>query len=144
MRFIIRKNRRRPVYEVIGDEVSVEGAICQAAQSIDIAGKMATEAQDSERLLQAAEWWTKLADFIVALSEHQDKTEARNKKTEVQMGFRSEHEITAEEEKNVRDEREDSDPSEGGDGLHSQYGKFRVIANRRGGRGFRAYWRERE
>lgn len=97
------------VYDEIGDEVSVEGLICQAAQAIDIAGKLAAEQRDSQRMMQTAECWTKLADFIVALSEHQDKKKL-DKKSDFPVGFQAsevndqedEHEIIAEEDEDVR------------------------------------------
>lgn len=78
MRIWRKKKREEPqppgiVWEPIGTEVSVEGSLCQAAQAIDIAGEMATSAGDSEILMDVAERWTKLADFIVALSDHEEK-----------------------------------------------------------------------
>jgi hypothetical protein len=129
-------------FEGIGDEVSVEAALLQSAQAIDIVAMMATETRDTARLLEAAEAWRNLADFIVALSEHQDKQE--KKKADIPMGFQSKtadqadkNEITAEENEDVRDESDGTDEDAGVDGIHPEHGKLRVHANRRGGGGFR-------
>lgn len=93
--FSIRRRLRRKkkpappqfvTYETIGDEVSVEGCLVQAAQAIDLGGMLAARSGNTERLLQAGEYWTKLADFIVALGEHQDKKDL-DKKSDFPTGF---------------------------------------------------------
>jgi hypothetical protein len=142
---IFKKNRPGPPaplpleYVEMGDEISVEGALCQTAQAIDIVAIMATEDRDTARLLEAAEAWKSLADFIVALSEHQVKQE--KKKTDIPIGFQSKtadqadkNEITVEEEELVRNESDGTDQDSGSDGVHPEHGEFRVNENRRGGR----------
>lgn len=70
-------------YEPIGDEVSVESSIIQAAQAIDLAAMIATEGRDGESLLSAAHSWTKLAEFIINVGEHTKE----EKKTDLPVGF---------------------------------------------------------
>lgn len=81
-----RKPRPQAGYEGIGDEVGVEEILVQAAQVIDIAGMLAARTGDAERLLMVGEGWTKLADFIVALSAHEDKKNL-DKKSDFRTGF---------------------------------------------------------
>jgi hypothetical protein len=81
--------RRKPQasYEGIGGEVGVEEILVQAAQAIDIAGMLAARSGDAERLLLVSEGWTKLADFLVALGDHDDKK--KDKKSDFPTGFQS-------------------------------------------------------
>lgn len=108
-------------YSPIGDEVSVEGAILQAAQALDYAGKFAFDSRDTGTLLKVSESWKEVADFIVAFSEHEAKLEEKEKKVDVPLGFQptpkdkeelaeseDEHTIIVEEEDNVRDSDDDS------------------------------------
>lgn len=131
-------------YELIGEEVSAEAAVIQAAQAIDLAGAIAFTARDAGTMLQSAEHWTKLADFIIAMGEHQDKKDL-DKKSDFPTGFQlasvlEEYEIE-EEDEDARDDCDDdedgSDPDEGGDGVHEEHGELRIHANRRGRRGLR-------
>lgn len=107
-KIVVRKNRPGPPapvfldWEDIGGEVSVEGSICQAAQAIDIAGRLAVEQQDTERLLQVGECFTKLADFIVALSDHKAKRDL-DKKSDFPTGFQPSKQ---DEDEDVRDEQD--------------------------------------
>ena len=83
-----RRKRGTPQarYDGIGDEVGVEEILVQAAHAIDIAGMLAARTGDAERLLMVGEGWTKLADFIVALSAHEDKKNL-DKKPDFRTGF---------------------------------------------------------
>jgi hypothetical protein len=82
--------RRKPqaTYEGIGGEVGVEEILVQAAQAIDIAGMLAARTGDAKRLLLVSEGWTKLADFLVALGDHDDKKNL-DKKSDFPTGFQS-------------------------------------------------------
>lgn len=82
--------RRKPqaTYEGIGGEVGVEEILVQAAQAIDIAGMLAARTGDTKRLLLVSEGWTKLADFLVALGDHDDKKNL-DKKSDFPTGFQS-------------------------------------------------------
>lgn len=103
MEFNIRTGPKTPeplVWEDIGGEVSVEGSICQAAQAIDIAGKLAVEDRDSERLLQVGEYFTKLADFIIAVGDHKAKRDL-DKKSDFPTGFQASN-----KDEDVRDEQD--------------------------------------
>lgn len=66
-------------YAALGDELSYETALIQASQSLDIAGKLAAADRDSVKLMELAEQWVKLADFMVSLAEHQEKKELDEK-----------------------------------------------------------------
>jgi hypothetical protein len=87
----VRKNREEPkpeapvVWEGIGDEVSIEGTVCQAAQAIDIAGMLAVEQQDAPTLLKVGEAFTRLSDFIMSVSDYKRKNS--DGKSDVPMGF---------------------------------------------------------
>lgn len=88
LNFRVNKDRGpdpSPAWDEIGDEVSVEGAICQAAQAIDMAGKIAAETESADQLLQVGEHFRKLADFIISVSEYQQKRE--ESKSGQPMGF---------------------------------------------------------
>lgn len=112
----LRRKRRKPeqsqfvTYETIGDEVSIEGCLVQAAQAIDLGGMLAARSGNSERMLQAGEYWTKLADFIVALGEHQDKKDVDKKKSDFPTGFQPQSSTDkapeAEKEFDVRDDED--------------------------------------
>lgn len=103
MEFSIKMNRegsKAPelpvvIWEDLGGEVSVEGAVVQAAQAIDMAGKLAVENQDAETLLRVGDYFTKLADFIMALSEQKRKNDLDTKKSDLALGFQ----VTNKEEK---------------------------------------------
>jgi hypothetical protein len=87
-----RRKRTPPLqatYEGIGGEVGVEEILVQAAQAIDIAGMLAARTGDAEHLLLVSEGWTKLADFIVALGDHDDKKNNLDKKSGFPTGFQS-------------------------------------------------------
>jgi hypothetical protein len=74
-------------YEFIGEEVSVEGAVVQAAQALDFAGKYAQQDRNTEALLDVAASWTKVAEFIVALTDHDEKKNEDAKKSDVPFGI---------------------------------------------------------
>ena len=81
-----RKPTPQATYEGIGGGVGVEEILVQAAQAIDIAGMLAARTGDAEHLLLVSEGWTKLADFIVALGDHDDKKNL-DKKSGFPTGF---------------------------------------------------------
>lgn len=143
-------------FEGIGDEVSVEGSIVQAAQALDFAGQFAQEARDTDRLLKIAEAWQNVADFIIELSEKEAKLDEKSKKDETPFGFHSkpdelvkadnddEFEIEVEEDDDAGSTSNDpesdddgTDASPSGDGVHPEYGQLRINENRRSGRRLR-------
>lgn len=84
----------------IGEELGVEDCLVQAAQAIDTAGMLAASRGDAERLLQTGEYWTKLADFIIAYQDHAEKKQENKKKSDFPTGFQT---------KKDEDARSDSD-----------------------------------
>lgn len=136
-------------YESIGDEVSVEGSIVQAAQALDFAGQYAQEARNVEKLLQVAEAWQNVADFIIDFSEKEAKLEEKGKKSETPFGFHVKSDADNEETETEEVEEEDAgstsndsdqDSEDGanegssGDGVHEEHGQLRVNEDRRGRR----------
>lgn len=99
-------------YEPLGEEISVESSLVQAAQAVDIAGIIATESRNVEQLLQIGETWTKLADFIMAVSDARGKKEL-DRSSGFPTGFQAassqgdDFEVIAEEDEDVRTEQDD-------------------------------------
>lgn len=80
---------KRFKYDVIGDELSIESAAVQAALALDSSAKIAEQQRDAAGLLGAAEAWMKLADFLAALRDAEDKKGPEKKEHDVPMGFQA-------------------------------------------------------
>lgn len=87
-------------YTPIGDEVTIEAAIVQATIATDVAGKFAQQEKNPDAMLQVADFWMKLADFMAAYEQAKEK-KPEAKQTDVPMGFQSSP--TEIEENNARD-----------------------------------------
>lgn len=113
----------RAKYSPIDDELSIEIAAVQSALALDASASIAEQQRDAAGLLRAGEAWLKLADFLAALRDAEDKRPDK-KNNEVKMGFQphaeieidedavgvvkiEDGEIILEEEEDVRDEPED-------------------------------------
>lgn len=90
-------------YFPLGEELTFEQALVQASQTFDLAAMIATEARDADKLLEVGTTWVKLADFMIAAGEHEDKKKLDEKpERDFPVGFAS---ITNDEkEDDVRDE----------------------------------------
>lgn len=73
-------------YEPIGEELTIETAAVQAAISLDVAATIAERQSDAATVVQVAEQWMKLADFMAALRDNDDKR-PDEKKNNLPMGF---------------------------------------------------------
>lgn len=105
-------------YTPAGDEVSLEACILQATVALDATGILAQDSRDSERMLQVAESWIKLADFMGALEQSRRDSRPEPKlKTGFQPSAEIEEEIR-EEEIDVRDDEDGADEGPGVDGVH--------------------------
>jgi hypothetical protein len=90
-------------YEPVGDELSYETALLQASQAIDLAGVLAWERRDTNQLLEVAGTWAKMADFLVALGDMQEKKDLDKKpERDFKTGF-----SLADKEENDGDEDQD-------------------------------------
>jgi hypothetical protein len=76
-------------YQDAGEELGVGEAIAQASIALDSAGTMAQRRDAPDIMLQVAENWLKLADFMAALEQH-ERAEAKEKddKEDVPFGFK--------------------------------------------------------
>lgn len=77
----------RTKYECIGEELSIQTAAVQAAYALDSSATMAEQQRDHAGMLGVAEAWMKLADFLAALRDADDKHAAEKKGENVKMGF---------------------------------------------------------
>ena len=90
-------------YFPLGDELTFEQALVQASQTFDLAATIALENRDTDRLLEVGTTWVKLADFMVALSEHEEK-KALDEKPERDFPIGFSATVNEEKEEDVRDE----------------------------------------
>lgn len=93
-------------YEIIGEQLTIETAAVQAAYALDVSATIAESQRDQAGLLAVADAWMKLADFLAALRDAEDKRPEK-KQQNVKMGFQpssepaeqdDENEITVEDE----------------------------------------------
>lgn len=137
----------RAKYEPIGDELTIEVAAVQSALALDACATIAEQQRDHAGLLRAGEAWMKLADFLAALRDAEDKRPEK-KQEKVPMGFQPptgeespQTEETGEvvigdgelqiievenEEEDVRDNEDGTDASASRPGLHREHGKLRI------------------
>jgi phage-related tail protein len=90
-------------YESLGDEISVEAAIVQAAHALDIACTLATESRNTDALMKTVEHWQKLAGFIMDVSEHMG--DDSKEKASFKTGFQP-NPVEDKEDEDARDEQD--------------------------------------
>lgn len=92
-------------YTPIGDAISPEATIVQAAIALDVAAQWAVERKDIEQMNTVALGWTELSKVLMAIEEEPEGPPAdRNP-----LGFY----IPVEEEENGRVDTEDTDEPQG-------------------------------
>ena len=74
-------------YTNLGDEVTVGATIVQATVALDVAAKFAQETKNFDGMIQVAETWMKLADFMAALEDAEEKKGPKKKEHNVPLGF---------------------------------------------------------
>lgn len=78
-------------YTINGDEISVESCIVQATVALDATGTMAQQSLNSERMLEVADAWVKLADFMNVVE--QARNEGHKPDRKVSFGFSKEETV---------------------------------------------------
>jgi hypothetical protein len=108
-------------YTPIGDAISPEATIVQAAIALDVAAQWAVESRNIEQMNNVALGWTELSKVLMSIDED-ESTPPVDKEP---VGFRK---IEAKEEEDVRIDRptDDESPSEGEPGVHEEHGKLRI------------------
>lgn len=112
-------------YTPIGDSISPEATIVQAAIALDVAAQWAVESRDTEQMNTVALGWTELSKVLMAIEEDEGPP-----KEPEPVGFRR---IEAESEEDVSIDRptDDESPSEGKRRVYTQHGELRVPSSRR-------------
>lgn len=88
-------------YTVIGDAISPEATIVQAAIALDVAAQWAVESKNIEQMNNVALGWTELSKVLMAIEEEPEGPSTERNP----LGFY----IPVEEEENDRANPEDTD-----------------------------------
>lgn len=124
-------------YPPIGEALTIESAAVQAAYALDSSASIAESQRDQAGMLAVGEAWMKLADFLAALQDAEDK-KPEKKQTKVPLGFqpptveKSDNDDDDEETLEEKDDDVRSDDDDGADEgsdctrLHREHGKLRI------------------
>lgn len=111
-------------YSPIGDAISPEATIVQAAIALDVAAQWAVESKNTEQMNNVALGWTELSKVLMAIEEDEGPPPEREP-----AGFRK-IEVEEEDIDRIDGPTVDEPPSEGKRRVYTKHGEFRIPSTR--------------